>query len=828
MRPDALRRSPALLPLLLALVLPALPACRTEASVHPARARAEVQAARREPVDAEHYALEIELDPDRESIVALCTVRLWAVEDGLRTVALDFEGLVVDEVRDGAGRLLDHVHRAGRLTVQLPRPLRRGDFAELAIRYSGRPAKGLYFAGHRAGRATQVFTQGECEDARWWFPCIDQPADRATSEVRVTMPAHWTSVAAGERIDLRVEGARRTEHWRMSFPHPPYLVTLVAGEFAVRERDHGGLPLMFLVEPGFEAWLETAFAETEAALDFLAEFSGQRYPYPKYAQACVENFPFGGMENISASTLTRKTLRDERGRRDGDSTGLVVHEAAHQWFGNLLTCRDWSHVWLNEGFATYATFLYLERTRGADVFRVAVREAQESYVASDRGENRRPMVHDVYRDPLDLFFGGHAYAGGAARLHLLRYLLGERDFLRGVRLFVADQIGRGVVTDDLRRALEEASGRDLRRVFEQWFHSPGFPVFQVETSYDRRAREVVVNVEQIQDPGGGTPAVFELPVDVEVRTTAGSRVERFELRQRRQVLRIPADEPPRWVRFDAAEAIPKELRQTRSSEEWAALAAECEHPAARREALHSLGEAFASADEARAQTLLPVLAGGLAGDAVAAVRVAAARALGRRADPLGRAPLLAAATGDPEASVRVAALAALEAFGPDAELAAAAEAAFEQGFSWNTMAAAAGLRAKTRPQDAFEWLRARLGLASPHDQLRAELLARLALLDDPRVPLELLRWTRDLGAGVQARAAAARGLGRHVRSDPEVRGVLVDLLTSRAFRLRAAALDGLAEGPTPEVLRALEAHYARSLFPPERRRIERVFQGLTP
>src|SRR5690606_18402515 len=122
-------------------------------------------------------------------------------------------------------------------------------------------------------------------------------------------------------------------------------------------------------------------AETGAALEFLSELTGLRYPYPKYSQACVENFPFGGMENISASTLSTRTLRDERGLRDGDSTGLVLHEAAHQWFGDLMTCRDWSHIWLNEGFATYATLLYFEETRGRDDFRVRLRNAQDSYVA---------------------------------------------------------------------------------------------------------------------------------------------------------------------------------------------------------------------------------------------------------------------------------------------------------------------------------------------------------------------------------------------------------------------------------------------------------------
>lgn len=820
MRLEAQRRLLSLGLFLAALSAPL--ACRVNPAVHPATAAPEVRATRAEPIDVEHYAIELTLDPDRERIEGRCTVRLWAVEDGLHSVKLDFEGLEVEEVLDRSRRRLEFTHRRGQLEIRLAQPLRRGDFAELAIRYGGRPAKGLWFAGHRAGRATQVYTQGQCEDSRWWFPCIDDPADRATSEVRVHMPAHWTSVAAGELVDRRIVDGRRTDHWRMAFPHPPYLVTLVAGEFSESEGDWDGVPLLYLFEPGYEAWAEAAFAETGAALEFLSELTGVRYPYPKYSQACVENFPFGGMENISASTLTDRTLRDERGLRDGDSVGLVLHEVAHQWFGNLMTCRDWSHIWLNEGFATYVTLLYFEETRGRDDFRVRLRDAQEGYVASDQGEQRRPMVHDVYRDPIDLFFSGHAYAGGAVRLHLLRHVLGERAFRRGVQIYVADNTNRSVVTDDLQRAFEEASGKDLGPFFEQWFHSPGFPEFVVSTEYDGRERELLLTVEQIQDPGDGTPAVFAVPVDVELRIGDASRIERVEITQRRQVFRFAAESRPRWVHFDAGGSIPKKLRFEREPEAWIALAAESDDVNARRDAVTALAE-LARATDVRAE-LQGAIEARLASDAVPAVRIAAARALATVADPTGRAGLLRAAESDDDAGVRAAALTALEAFGPDAETALAAERAFDAGYSWNVMAAAASLRATAGPADAFEWLRARLGLASPHDQLRAALLTRLAKLDDTRVRVELLRWLRDLGAGIEARAAAARGLGRFARNDAEVSALLVALLDAREHRLRAACIDALAHDPSPELLASLESFYARSVFPTERRRIERVFR----
>ena len=208
---------------------------------------------------------------------------------------------------------------------------------------------------------------------------------------------------------------------------------MAAGEFVELSGEWEGLPLSWLSEARYAPWINESLAETDDALAFLTELTGVPYPYDKYSQVCVENFPFGGMENISATTLTASALLDERGLKDDPATGLVVHEAVHQWFGDLLTCKEWSEIWLNEGFATYFTNVYFERTRGSDDFRVRMRKAQAQYMKGDSGSKRRPIVHDVYRDPMDLFFGGHTYQGGATRLHLLRSVLGDDDFFAGVK-----------------------------------------------------------------------------------------------------------------------------------------------------------------------------------------------------------------------------------------------------------------------------------------------------------------------------------------------------------------------------------------------------------
>ncbi len=306
--------------------------------------------AREADFDVENYALAIDLDPATQRIAGRATLRFATRGKKLSEISLDFVDLRVREVLGEQGEALEFSHDGGVLDIELPRVLRQGDLAQITVIYDGAPRRGLYFSDIENGVATQVFTQGECEDSRGWFPCFDYPNERATSEVAVSMPAAWTSVAAGERVERRELGnGRALERWRMGTPHPAYLTTLVAGEFVTQNGEWDGIPLVYLADAKLEAYMQARFAQTPKVLEFLSKLTGVRYPYPKYSQAVVANFQFGGMENISATTLTDTWLTDERGNRDGPAGGLIAHEAAHQWFGDLLTCADWSHIWLNEG-----------------------------------------------------------------------------------------------------------------------------------------------------------------------------------------------------------------------------------------------------------------------------------------------------------------------------------------------------------------------------------------------------------------------------------------------------------------------------------------------
>ena len=779
-------------------------------------------------IDVEHYALSINVDPISRGIDGRLRMRFVSNMDGLPRVTLDLAELRVFSVTDSKGAELASFQKGDQLTVVLTRALSRGETEELTIGYAGQPRKGLWFTDMEAGVATQVFTQGECEDARWWFPCNDDPADRATSELRVTMPKAWTSVAAGERVERVEDGSFATEHWRMTTPHPTYLMTLVAGDFAVKQGEWEGVPLLFLADPQYADLMDASFKPTGDALSFMSEVTGLRYPYAKYSQACVEDFPFGGMENISATTMTDRMLRDPRGLRDDNATGLIVHEAAHQWFGDLLTCKTWDHVWLNEGFATYMTQLFYEESEGNDSFRMRWYDSLQGYLSSDVGKDRRPTVYGVYRDPIDLFFSGQTYAGAAARLHYLRFVVGDQAFFEGVRTYVADNTGRGVVTNDFKVAMEKVSGQNLTGFFDQWFYGQGYPEIEVNWKWEPEAGIVRLNVEQTQSELTGTPGVFRLPVDVEVRTTRGTVTHRIDLTQRKMSFELKADMEPQFVWFDQGGWLPAKVERSKTAYEWLTLAAQGERALMRRLAVEALGEAFNGTNMvlrgdqkefARAE-----LVNRLRQDPNSWVRAAAATALGKDKSEEARIRLMAAASTDKNTHVRKAAMGALENWGEDLELAQFARTQYKEAYSWRSMGAAASLISKTDPKGVFQWLVRELFAAeSPHDVLRVDLLNVMADLNHTRVASQLIQWATDSSAGLNARVAAIGGLGRLDLLERDARSTLLELLKSEQNGIRRAVVDSLAKYDDAVSRKALQTYYKTTVSPREKRTIEAVF-----
>ncbi len=360
------------------------------------------------PCDIAHIALTLQLDMAQKTLSGTCATTVKAIRDGVTRLSLDAVDLNIKRVAC-QGEDLAYIYDSQRMDIDLPAPLKRDDETVINIDYSvTKPRLGLYFIEPDAAypdKPVQVWSQCQDEDARYWLPCLDAPNEKATTEIRITVPQPYFVFSNGELVAQTADdgAGTNTYHWLQDQPHATYLMTLVVGEFHEQTDMVGNLPVQWYVTPGREDDGQRAFGDTPEMVRFFSDKLLVPYPWNKYAQIAVSDFTFGGMENTSATTQTDLTLHDERAHLDFSSNSLVAHELAHQWFGNLLTCKHWSHAWLNEGFATYFDALFLEHHKGVDEFRYAMHQNAKHYFQEDASRYRRPIVTHVYSEPLDLF-----------------------------------------------------------------------------------------------------------------------------------------------------------------------------------------------------------------------------------------------------------------------------------------------------------------------------------------------------------------------------------------------------------------------------------------
>lgn len=356
----------------------------------------------------------------------------------------------------------------------------------ITITYKSYPKRGGYFVEDEGGM--QFWTHGESTDNHAWFPCFDYPNTRSSYEMRVTVPNDYVVISNG-RLSDRIEGDFSTFVFKEEFRFPAYLVSVIAGKFKSFKQEWDGIPITSYFLPKFEERAERSFRNSPEIMEFISQKTGVRYPYSKYDQTCVSLFVMGGMENINATTLTDRTLHDEIAHMDYQSEPLVCHEMAHQWFGDYVTCRDWSQAWLNEGFATYIALIYMEKLKGRDEFLVDVENSREIYLKEFSENYGRPIVERRYKEPEELF-DRHLYQKASLFLRYLNYYLGDKVFWNGIKEYLEANKMNGVSTEDFRKALSNVSGFSLEALYHQFLDEPGHPEFRVEEVASRGKVEI--------------------------------------------------------------------------------------------------------------------------------------------------------------------------------------------------------------------------------------------------------------------------------------------------------------------------------------------------
>jgi aminopeptidase N len=756
-------------------------------------------------VDVMHLKLQVALDLEGHTVSGTATHHVAPLNDGTSSFELDAVDMeIVGATVDKQPARFDYDGQKLRVPFGGPRP--RGKEVRVAVEFRSRPRIGLYFIEPDEAypdKPRQVWTQGQDEDHRFWFPCYDHTNDKMTSELIVTVPGDWFALSNGRLLeDKKLKDGTRRFHWHQDRPHSTYLFTLAAGEFSRIDASRNGLTVDYFVEAKDVEDARRSFEHTPEMIALFEEVSGIKYPWAKYSQVVVRDFVFGGMENTSATTMTELILVDRKASLDHTADYLVSHELAHQWWGDLMTCRDWSHGWLNESFATYAEFLWEERKRGTDEYRQYVIANTHDYLEE---RYRRPIVTNVWNAPIDIF-DLHLYEKGALVLHTLRGLLGDDQFFRSIRRYCQDNQERSVITQDLMDAIEAETGKNVEWFFDQYVFRPGHPQFKVSWSWNDDAKLATVSVRQTQSTeDGGT--IFRIPLTIDFRV-GRNRPQSFqvEVTEKEHTFVFPLAKKPDVCRFDPYNRVLKELDFDKSAAELRLQLREDDDIYYRQLAAAGLGKAGgAEAVEA--------LEAAVMGDRFWGVQAGAAAALGEMKGTAARDALIRCLqVRQPKA--RRAVVTALGQFTGDEAVLGALTPFANRDRSWFVESEANRAIGKLRLPGSFDMLVRNLKRRSFREIVRVGALDGLAQSRDERA-FEPIAEAARYGAPAQSRAAAVRALGslgQHFESRKKVTAEeIARYLDDPDFRVRIAATTALRTLKDPSQVDALDRMAKREL-----------------
>jgi aminopeptidase N len=577
---------------------------------------------------------------------------------------------------------------------------------------------------------------------------LDYPHEKQRTSATIVVPKGMFALGNGALVERKDENGTTIFRYRQDVPHSTYLMTLVAGPFvevASGTAGKNGVPVFYYVLPGRESDGERAFGNTPKMLELFEERTGMPYPYARYSQIAVSDFIFGGMENTAATTQTDRTLHDETAHLDFSSDPLVSHELAHQWFGDLLTCRDWAHAWLNEGFATFMEAVWRETDLGYDEYLYDIFESLTAYFKESSDRYHRAIVCNTYRDPIEIF-DRHLYQKAAAVLHMLRGELGDSRFWRSVRHYVRQNAQRNVETIDFIRAIEEATGRNLRGFFNQWVLREGHPSLEVRLAWDAQRKVATLTIDQTQTVDAEHPP-YEFNVEVIFGGASSERRIRARVERQHETIAVPLDFDLKLIRFDPGAFVLADVRYALGAEFSASVLHSDADVVARIRAARELAtDGSRVAREAIAQTFEREPFWGVLAEA--------ASAIGATRAPWARTTLLDALSHRHPKVARAVASALGNFRG--SEVASALIATAGDHRSYFVRAAALTALGKTRDSRAFDVLASAAKQRTWNSVVEAGAVAGLAELADARaVPLVLDACRPEQDDGLRRAAVAA-------------------------------------------------------------------------
>jgi len=761
--------------------------------------RADEPYARSRNYDLQHSKVALRFDLDNKRIIGDVIHTVTLLRDGFDRVEFDSAGLQIQSVTVNKAAAKFEITDK-KLIVRLPKPGKAGEKYDIEIKYDGKPTKGLYFIlpdKDYPNRPKQIWTQGESEDTRYYLPTYDYPNDRLTTETILTVPADWLTVSNGKLVSTTDAGnGMKAWTWKESLPSSTYLFTVVAGEFAEVKDTWRNIPVTYYAPKDRGDRLAASYSRTPAMIEFFSKKLGVDYPWEKYAQSMVDDFVAGGMENSSATTNTSSSLRHPKlvPEYPQNFDGLISHELGHQWFGDLVTTKDWGNIWLNEGFATYLEFLWTESHFGQDEGDYERWDSMRDWFPQTN-LFAKPIVRRDFDDSSE--FDGNAYGKGALVLSMLRRQLGDEAFFAGLKHYLEANRGKNAVTADLTKAIEEATHTNVDQFFDQWVYGAGAPKFELSYRYDAEKKQVSLLAKQTQKVEGRV-GIFRVPVEVEITNATGPKLFPITVSKVEETFTFPSESAPQMVIFDKGSQVLKSAEFKKENKEWMYQLKNAGSVPDRADAAVALGKLKGNDEAAVA------LGDALRNDKARGVRVTAARSLGELGGPAAAKELLAALATIPQPELRSAIVQAMGSIKENPEVAAKLEAVARKDDSYRAQAAALQAIGRLKPEGAYDVLVAAVATESPDDFLREAALRGLGSLgDDKAVPL-LREWAKP-GKDFDSREAAIASLARLKKDDKEITQQIAAYLTEPHFPVRISAIFALGTRGDASAIPALEA-----------------------
>ena len=619
--------------------------------------------------DLIHTKIEISFDwaQKRANGKATLTLRPWFYATDKAT--LDAKNFDIKSVTfEGKSEQLKYDYDNEQLIVHLGKTFTRNDEFKLVISYTAKPDeresfggsaaitqdKGLYFInaeGADPDKPRQIWTQGETESNSFWFPTVDKPNERCTQEMYITVDDKYKTLSNGVLVSSKKNAdGTHTDYWKMDKPHAPYLFMMAIGEYAVVKDKWRGIDVDYYVEPKYEAYARDIYPYTTEMLEFFSQKLGYQYPWSKFSQVVVRDYVSGAMENTTAVIFGEFMQKTKRELLDDHLTNekVVAHEMFHHWFGDLVTTESWANLTLNEGFANYSEYLWLEHKYGRDEADFHEMQEQQGYIFS-AGDGGHPLINFGYAER-ESMFDAHSYNKGGATLNMLRQQVGDEAFFASLQRYLKKNEFSDVEAHELRLAFEDVTGQDLNWFFNQWFFGAGHPDLDITYDWDEAAHQASVTIEQKQS-GKEVAHVFDLPLNVDIYDADGKvRRENIRVTKRKQTFTFDAAAKPALINTDADKALLCEKSDHHTTEEWAFMYRNAPRFRDRYEAMEGLKK---DKSELAKQVNIDALQ-----DKFWVMRQ---KALNRvdPSDPAALAAIAKIAESDPEPSVRATAIEAL-------------------------------------------------------------------------------------------------------------------------------------------------------------------------